>query len=90
MSQPVQIYDAHGRVLGQFIPTFDLSEWDKHPLQLRDASGKLLGSFVPALDLDQYESWEPNLDEAEIQLIEQGKKGKRYTTAEVLQHLERL
>jgi hypothetical protein len=62
----------------------------KQPVRVRDASGRLLGSFVPALDLSQYGPWEPVLDEAEIQRMEQAKKGKRYTTAEVLRHLESL
>lgn len=68
-----------------------MSQLGKHaqPVELRDPSGRVLGKFFPALDLTQYEPWEPPLDEAELQRREQS-RANRYSTAEVLDYLEKL
>jgi hypothetical protein len=63
----------------------DLNE----PLELCDESGRVLGRFFPTLDLSQYEPWEPSFSEEELQRQEQANE-KRYTTAEVVAHLEKL
>ncbi|HUG90003.1 MAG TPA: hypothetical protein VML55_04160 [Planctomycetaceae bacterium] len=59
------------------------------PVELCDDSGRVLGRVFPAVDLSQYEPWEPPFDEAELRRREQSGE-RRYTTAEVLEHLERL
>ena len=60
------------------------------PLELCDASGKVLGQLFPEVDLSEYEPWiPPDLTEAELRRLEQSDQ-KRYTTKEVLEHLERL
>ncbi|HEV3262704.1 MAG TPA: hypothetical protein VG013_38065 [Gemmataceae bacterium] len=59
------------------------------PLELCDESGRVLGRVFPALDLSEYEPWEPPISEEELRRREQSTE-KRYTTAEVLAHLENL
>ena len=59
------------------------------PLELCDESGRVLGRVFPALELSQYEPWEPSFSEDELRRQEQANE-KRYTTAEVLAHLEKL
>jgi hypothetical protein len=59
------------------------------PLELCDESGKILGRVFPALDLSEYEAWEPPISEDELRRREQSNE-KRYTTAEVIAHLEKL
>lgn len=58
------------------------------PLELCDESGRVVGRVFPAVDLSQYEQWEPPISEEELRRREQSDE-KRYTTAEVLAHLER-
>jgi len=58
------------------------------PLELCDESGRVLGRVFPALDLSQYEQWEPPIGEEELRRRERSNE-RRYTTAEVLAHLER-
>lgn len=58
------------------------------PLELCDETGRVLGRLYPALDLSQYEPWEPSFSEEELRRQEQANE-KRYTTAEVLAHLEK-
>ena len=58
------------------------------PLELCDADGQLLARLTPALDRLQYEGLEPPLSHEELQRRRQN-KGKTYTTAEVLAHLEK-
>jgi hypothetical protein len=60
-----------------------------HPVELCDASGKVLGRFEPKIDLSEWEIVGPELTEEELQLREQS-KSKRYSTAEVIAHLESL
>lgn len=57
--------------------------------ELCDSAGKVLGRFVPQLDLSEWERCEPEISEEELQRREQSLE-KRYSTAEVLAHLETL
>jgi hypothetical protein len=59
------------------------------PLELCDEAGRVLGRVFPAADLSQYEPWEPTFNADELRRQEQSNE-KRYTTAEVLAHLEKL
>lgn len=60
------------------------------PLELCDeSSGRVLARLLPAIDPSQYEGLEPRISEEELQRRKQH-KGKTYTTAEVLAHLEKL
>ena len=62
----------------------DLSEG----LELWDEAGRFLGRFVPALDPLLHEGLEPRISPDEIRRRKQD-KGKTYSTAEVLAHLEK-
>jgi len=59
------------------------------PLELCDESGRVVGRVFPTLELSQYEPWVPPFDEDDLRRQEQAGE-KRYTTAEVLAHLEKL
>jgi hypothetical protein len=59
------------------------------PVEVRDPSGKLLGRFAPAIDWSEYELIGPELSEEELQRRRESGR-KKYTTAEVLEHLRRL
>jgi len=59
------------------------------PLELCDETGRVLGRVFPAPDLSQYERWEPTFSEEELRRQEQANE-KRYSTPEVLAHLEKL
>ena len=59
------------------------------PLELCDEAGHLLARVFPAPGLPEYEPWEPAFSEEELRRQEQANE-KRYTTAEVLAHLEQL
>ena len=59
------------------------------PLELCDESGRLLARLLPAIDPSLYEGLEPQISKEELQRRKQN-KGKTYTTAEVLAHLEKL
>ncbi len=59
-----------------------------HYAELWDQSGRILGYFTPAADRDLYATAEiPPIDEEELRRLE---KEPTYTTAEVLEHLEKL
>jgi hypothetical protein len=60
-----------------------------HPLELCDDSGRVVGRVFPTLDLSQYEPLEPQVSEEELDRREQANE-RRYTTVEVLAHLEKL
>jgi hypothetical protein len=59
------------------------------PLELCDDSGRVLARLLPALDHSRYEGLEPPFTPEELRRRKQD-KGKTYTTAEVLAHLEKL
>jgi hypothetical protein len=59
------------------------------PVELCDKAGRVLGRFLPVIDPSQYEGLEPQISKEELQRRKQS-KGKTYTTAEVLAHLEQL
>jgi hypothetical protein len=63
----------------------DLSQ----PLELCDASGHVLASVFPAVPLSDYDLWEPPYDEEELHRLEQSNE-RRYSTAELLDHLRAL
>ncbi len=58
-------------------------------VELRDTSGRLLGRFIPAINMTEWEQITPDVSEEELDRREQS-NAKRYTTAEVLAHLEKL
>ena len=59
------------------------------PAELCDQSGQVLGRFVPLINLSEWEPLSPDISEAELDRRAKS-EGKRYTTAEVLAHLEKL
>lgn len=59
------------------------------PIELCNDAGHVVGRVFPTTDLSQYEPWEPVFSEDELRRQEQSNE-KRYTTAEVLTHLEKL
>jgi hypothetical protein len=59
------------------------------PLELCDDSGRVVGRVFPTPDLSQCEPREPQVTEEELDRREQANE-QRYTTAEVLAHLEKL
>jgi hypothetical protein len=59
------------------------------PVELCDETGKVLGRFIPQLDPAQWEPLTPEISEEELQRRLKANE-KRYTTAEVLAHLEKL
>jgi hypothetical protein len=59
------------------------------PLELCDESGKVVARVFPAADLSEYELEEPPYDEEELRRLEASNE-RRYTTAEVLEHLRSL
>jgi hypothetical protein len=54
-----------------------------------DPSGRVLGRFIPLIDISDWEPLSPEATEEELDLRERAGE-KRYTTAEVLAHLEKL
>lgn len=58
-------------------------------VELCDPSGKVLGRFVPRIDPAEWEILGTELSEEELRQREQSKQ-RRYTTAEVIAHLEKL
>ncbi len=57
--------------------------------ELCDPSGKVLGRFVPLIDLSEWEPLTPEVSEEELDRREKSNE-KRYTTEEVIKHLESL
>jgi hypothetical protein len=60
-----------------------------HPVELCDPSGQVLGRFIPLIDLSVWEPISPDITEEELERRAKSNE-KRYTTAEVLAHLEKL
>lgn len=58
-------------------------------VELCDPSGRVLGKFVPIIDLSEWEPVSPEISEEELDRRARSSE-KRYSTAEVLAHLERL
>ncbi len=58
-------------------------------VELCDPSGRVLGRFVPSPDPALYEGLESPISPEEL-LRRKRSKGKTYSTAEVLAHLEKL
>jgi len=61
----------------------------EQPVELCDPSGRVLGRFVPLIDLSEWEPLSPDISEEELNR-RMNSKEKRYTTREVLDHLEKL
>lgn len=59
------------------------------PAELCDPSGRVLGRFVPLIDLSEWEPVSPDISEEELDRRAKSNQ-KRYSTAEVLAHLEKL
>lgn len=59
------------------------------PVELCDPSGRVLGSFVPMVDMSEWEPIGPDISEEELDRRAKSTE-KRYTTAEVLEHLRKL
>ncbi len=59
------------------------------PLELCDESGLVLARILPTSDPTRYEGLEPPISEEELQRRKR-EKGKTYSTAEALAHLETL
>jgi hypothetical protein len=57
--------------------------------ELCDPSGQVLGRFVPLIDLSEWEPVTPEISEEELDRRLNSNE-KRYTTEEVLKHLENL
>jgi hypothetical protein len=58
-------------------------------VELCDPSGRVLGRFLPAVDPADWEPISPEVSDEELDR-RASSQAKRYTTAEVLAHLERL
>ena len=54
-----------------------------------DESGRVVARVYPAADPSEYEPWVPPISDEELRRLEHSDE-KRYTTAEVLAHLDRL
>jgi hypothetical protein len=59
------------------------------PLEFCDEAGHVLGRFTPTPDPSCYEGLEPQISREELERRKRS-KGKTYTTAQVLDHLEKL
>ncbi len=57
------------------------------PLELCDESGRVVGRVFPAEDVSDYDLCQPPISDEETERL---LREKRYTTAEVLAHLEKL
>jgi hypothetical protein len=58
-------------------------------VELCDPSGRVLGRFIPQIDMSEWEPISPEVSEEELDRRERSNE-KRYTTAEVLDYLEKL
>lgn len=59
------------------------------PAEICDQDGRVLGKFLPTFNPDEYEGLKSPISEQEIE-ARMKSKGKTYTTAEVLAHLEKI
>ena len=60
-----------------------------HAVELCDPSGKVLGRFVPIIDVSRWDSMTPEISDEELDRRFNSNE-RRYTTAEVLAHLNSL
>ena len=58
-------------------------------VELCDQSGRVVARVYPAADPSEYEPWVPPISDDELNRLEESDE-KRYSTTEVLAHLERL
>jgi hypothetical protein len=61
----------------------------KQPAELCDPSGRVVGRFVPALDLSEWDLVPDDISDEELDRRAKADE-KSYTTAEVLEYLEKL
>jgi hypothetical protein len=61
----------------------------KEPIRLCDPTGKVLGEFFPAFSMSDWEPATPDISEEELRRRENSQE-RRYSTEEVLKHLESL
>jgi hypothetical protein len=61
----------------------------RQPLEICDESGRVLANLFPVADLASHEPCVPDFDAEDLDRQEKANE-KRYTTAEVLAHLEKL
>ncbi len=58
-------------------------------VEICDPSGRVLGRFVPLLDMSEWEPLSPDISDDELERRAKSNED-RYTTAQVLAHLEKL
>ena len=58
-------------------------------IELCDESGRVVARVYPAADPAEYDLWVPPISDEQLKRLEESDE-KRYTTAEVLAHLETL
>ncbi len=101
LTQPVDLCDPSGRILGRFVPLIDMSEWEplspdisEEELERRTRShekryttAEVLAHLSSAPDQAHYEAVEPQISSEEL---ERRRQEPDYSTAEVLAHLQDL
>jgi hypothetical protein len=60
----------------------------REPVQICDSEGHIIGQFIPLLNMSDWEPASPDISEDELERRSKSDE-KRYTTAEVLAHLEK-
>lgn len=60
----------------------------KEPVQICDPDGHVIGQFIPIIDTSEWQPASPDVSEDELERRSKSNE-KRYTTAEVLAHLEK-
>ena len=60
----------------------------KEPVQICDPDGHVIGQFIPTIDTSEWQPVSPDISEDELERRSKSNQ-KRYTTAEVLAHLEK-
>ncbi|MFQ5731402.1 MAG: hypothetical protein ACE5KM_05540 [Planctomycetaceae bacterium] len=61
----------------------------KEPVELCDEAGRVVGRVFPIIDVGDYELAEPGVNVEELRRREQA-DARRYSTDEVLEHLENI
>lgn len=98
-AEPLELCDESGQVLALLTPAVAFQQKQperrskmldlNQPVDVCDESGRVIGRTFAELDPSLYEGLEPQISAEELAKRMQH-KGKTYTTAEVLAHLERL